>query len=374
MKAEERRPAAAVRRASMWTPSRVTFKEICFEYMTEVWDKASGGGRLPTHWRQMFYVMRPICEREGCDGPLIDTTFKNILEGYLIQHRPGWDVLRGARGVFKEPHAADNDNGLAMSTLGVRDYLSDAGRSFDVKPRLSGRFPTSGARNRIAAVLICEKEGFDELLAAERVTDRYDLALMSTKGISALAARDLANRLGVPCFTLHDLDKNGFVMAAGFPFATDLGLSLADADELQLEPEHQGHKNPERAYDNLIRNGATPEEADFIAYQEQRVELNMMTSDAFVEFVEGKLIEHGVEKVVPDEATLAEAWTRVHVVHAANRLIDGMWQGAWEARSVAEPPVPPADLAKRIRDLIEDSALAWDDALWTLVRDGDDAK
>jgi hypothetical protein len=44
------------------------------------------------------------------------------------------------------------------------------------------RFPTHGATNRIAAVLICEKEGFDELLRAEGIPDRYDVALMSTKG------------------------------------------------------------------------------------------------------------------------------------------------------------------------------------------------
>ena len=41
-------------------------------------------------------------------------------------------------------------------------------------------------------MLICEKEGFDELLEAEQIPDRFDLALMSTKGISANAARDLA--------------------------------------------------------------------------------------------------------------------------------------------------------------------------------------
>ena len=88
---------------------------------------------------------------------------------------------------------------------------------------------------------------------------------MSTKGISALAARDLAESLNVPCFTLHDLDKNGFLMAGGFPFATDIGIRMPDVEAWDLTPEGQYHRNQERAYENLLRNGATPEEAEFIS-------------------------------------------------------------------------------------------------------------
>ena len=61
--------------------------------------------RLPTHWRQVFYVMRQICDADPrSERPLRDTTFKNIFEEYLELYHPGWNVLYGARGVFKEPH------------------------------------------------------------------------------------------------------------------------------------------------------------------------------------------------------------------------------------------------------------------------------
>ena len=100
VKADERHVSARRYRTSMYTVARVSLRDICFAHMEEAWNKASGGGRLPTHWRQVFYVMRPICDQHPeSDRPLTDATFKNILEAYLKERAPGWDVLRGARGV-----------------------------------------------------------------------------------------------------------------------------------------------------------------------------------------------------------------------------------------------------------------------------------
>lgn len=357
IKAEERSPRTRRYRSSMYASRRISFKEICFDNMEAAWMKASGDGRLPTYWRQVFYVMRPLVEEHHeSPGELRDETFKNILDEYIEKRRPGWDILRGARGVFKEPHRALADNGLAMSTMNVRDYLGADSPSARVES-LPIRFPTQGAVNRIAAVLICEKEGFDELLEAAGVPERFDLALMSTKGISAIAARDLASGLGVPCYTLHDLDKNGFVMIGGFPFATDLGIRLEDVEEWGLAPESQTHSNPDKTRENLLRNGATPAEADFISNGE-RVELNMFTGPDFIEFVEGKLCEHGVEKVVPDDETLEAAWKRVHVADRVNKLIEARWE-------TADVPPMPDDLADRIRE--SDSTLSWDEALYYVM-------
>lgn len=271
-----------------------------------------------------------------------------------------------ARGVFKEPHAAENDHGLAMSTANVGNYLG-AGTPSPRLNRMSSRFPTKGATNRIAAVLICEKEGFDDLLMAEQLPEGFDLALMSTKGVSARAARDLAGSIGAPCFTLHDLDKNGFVMAAGFPDAIDLGIRMEDVDEWDLEPEGQYHSSPRKTYRNLVRNGATDEEAEFVS-QGRRVELNMFTGPQFVEFVERKLEEHGVEKVMPDDRTLALAWRRAHQVRKINELIR-------RTDDEGDDDIPPApgDLADRIREEFDDddddAAQPWDVALSTLVYD-----
>jgi hypothetical protein len=103
VKAEERSASARTYRTSMWAgPVRIPLKDICYQNMPEAWAKASDNGRLPTHWRQVFYVMRPLCDAHpDSDRPLRDTRFKDILEDYLRDYGPGWDVLRGARGVFK---------------------------------------------------------------------------------------------------------------------------------------------------------------------------------------------------------------------------------------------------------------------------------
>jgi hypothetical protein len=362
VKAEERHSSARRYRGEMWKSSRRALKDICFEHMTEAWDKASDHGRLPTHWRQVFYVMRPICdEHPDSDRPLIDARFKRILEDYLAEYQPGWDILRGARGIFKEPHSAKADNGLPMSTANVRDYLGAETPSADIE-RITSRYPTAGARNRYAAVLICEKEGFDELLEAEQIPARYDLALMATKGVSAFAARDLAGDVGVQCFTLHDLDKNGFVMAGGFSHATDIGIRMEDVEKWGLDAEEQSHDNPESTRWNLISNGATGEEADFVAGG-QRVELNMFTSEDLVAYVEQKLQEHNVEKVIPGEQTLELAWQRAHRGIRVNAIIDGEDVDLDKAI-----PSAPGDLAEQIKTAFdEDDTQSWDEALWAIA-------
>ena len=372
IKAEERNAQARERRESMYAPQRVSLKSICWENMEEAWNHASDDGRLPTHWRQVFYVMREhVYADADADRALRDTTFKAILEEYLDVEQPDWDILRGARGSFKEPH--QGGGGLAMSTLGVRNYLN-ADPGDGALTEISSRYPTVGAADRFGAVLICEKEGFDELLNAEQIPKRFDLALMSTKGISAFAARDLAEALGVPCFTLHDLDKNGFVMASGFTGAIDLGLRMEDVHALDLSSESQVHDNQERTYANLIDNGASPEEAEFVAFEERRVELNMLTSPEFIEFVTSKLSEHGVEKIVPDADTLERAWTRAHEVRLVNATIAYRRDPQGEAPDLdAEIPAPPDDLAEQIRRAFqEDDSRSWDDVLFHIVTKEDE--
>ncbi len=59
-----------------------------------------------------------------------------------------------------------------MSTANVRNYRQ-AGVPSPRIERVRARFPTHGARNRISAVLICEKEGFDDLLEAEGITSSW---------------------------------------------------------------------------------------------------------------------------------------------------------------------------------------------------------
>lgn len=110
-------------------------------------------------------------------------------------------------------------------------------------------YPTIGPENRYCNILFIEKEGFDPLLTAVRIAERYDLAIMSTKGMSVTAARLLLDRLApriYRVFVLHDFDIAGFSIfgtlgADGRRYTfenkvpmVDLGLRLRDVHAMRL--------------------------------------------------------------------------------------------------------------------------------------------
>jgi hypothetical protein len=80
----------------------------------------------------------------------------------------------------------------------------------------------------------------------------------------------------------------------------------------------------------------------------RRVELNAMTSPQFVNFVEQKLRENNVEKIIPDEDLLAKVYTGMErgrrLEEAAQELVD---------RVDVEDCKPPEDLEKRLREVLE---------------------
>src|ERR1035437_9314195 len=108
-----------------------------------------------------------------------------------------------------EPHTGEQ---IGVGTLEVRKYLRDIDESLDLgieSPHINGTFPTCGPRNRYHAVLYVEKEGFLPLLERARFAERYDLAIMSSKGMGTVAARTLIEGLSkwATIFVLHDFDK-----------------------------------------------------------------------------------------------------------------------------------------------------------------------
>src|SRR5439155_12075014 len=103
-----------------------------------------------------------------------------------------WDVVYDDRGHFTEPHTGET---FGLGTLKVRRYrqtwstpsfTTPDGQLFHLD-----EIETCGPHCRYKYVLFLEKEGFDELLAAGQIAERYDLAIMSTKGQTVTAARRL---------------------------------------------------------------------------------------------------------------------------------------------------------------------------------------
>jgi len=311
------------------------------------------------------------------------------LPTYVAKHpaeTADWDVVCDARGHLWEPHT---DHEVALGTLEVRRYLAGRHTDFDLaglcgnEDELSIRFPTGGPTHRYANVLFIEKEGFMPILRAGRLAKRFDLAIMSPKGLASTATRTLMEALDVRFLVLHDFDKAGFSIIGTLrrntaryhfrrpPEIVDLGLRLADvvAEGLSAEPVSWRDEYPEA---NLRKNGATEAEIAFLVLgrgRGQRVELNALSSDRFLAWVEEKLVAHGVKKMVPPTAVLKMAYRRAIYVHGVNARLASIRA---EELNAAEQATVPRGLMKQVRDILaRDPMLAWDDAVSQIAAAGD---
>jgi hypothetical protein len=342
--------------------------------------KVSDDGTLPAKPRQLMYAARPkILELTGKDY-LRDHYFtQTLLPNYINEnpHCVDWDIVWDARGHVTEPHTGLE---IGLGTLEIREYLGlRAERGDAVTVDRSVLYPTSGPEHRYNTVLFSEKEGFGPLFVAVHLAERYDLSIMSTKGMSVTAARQLLDRLaerGVKLvLVLRDFDISWFSIfgtlgTSGRRYVfnnkvnlIDLGLRFADVTKLESEPVSVDD-DWDKVAATLRRHGATRKEIAFL--RDRRVELNAMTSRQLIDFVEAKLAKHGVKKLVPDENTLQ---------HHARRLIEQQLAAAQVeklkarlSRTAARTPLP-ADLRQGVeRRLAEEPQLPWDAALAELLR------
>ena len=383
-KAEERHASAQRHRMDRLLRVRtVSVKEAAFDVMEKAYTDASDNGVLPANARQIMYAARPDILRITGRDSFDDAYFtQQLLPGFVDLYPEvcaDWDVVYDARGSFIEPHT---DREVAIGTLEVRNYLQHRGVK---KTELGGlreepQFPTYGPENRYRAILFIEKEGFDPLLRAAQIAQRFDIAIMSTKGMSTTAARQLLDQLSPrveQILVLHDFDVSGFTIfgtlasdSRRYQFRNkvrivDIGLRLADVEalDLQSEPVSVSGKWASRA-ETLAQYGATGEEIAFL--RDQRVELNAMTSRQFVDHLEAKFAEHGVTKVLPEEKVLEGHARYLLEVLIANQELAKVMP---EVRKQAAAQQLPADLRKLVAKQFEKTpAWAWDRAVVDLVK------
>jgi hypothetical protein len=378
-KREDRNAAAAMNRRYVMTRRRsVSIRDAAFDTMEAAYLKASANGTLPAHARQVMYAARAYIQRTADKelGQRFDQYFtQQLLPEYIEEYGVNWNVVYDARGNFIEPHTKAK---VPLGTLQVRGYLSQI-RQHKVKdPNFNvweTFYPTLGPKHRFGAILFIEKEGFLPLFEAVQLAERYDLAIMSTKGMSVTASRELVEQLcavhTVPLLILHDFDKAGFSILGTLQRSTrryrfshghavnvtDLGLRLADVEGLESEDVHI--ESEWKARQNLKENGATNEEIDFLL--EQRVELNAFASDEFVEWIESKLQYHGIAKVVPDGDTLANAYRRMRAQALVQERINRTL--AKINGQIGSVPIPDDLIAKIKAQLENDPTLRWDAAV-----------
>jgi hypothetical protein len=372
-KSEEKHPGMIRYRVSRLTKEpRMSQKEAAWEVMETAYMAASGSNTLPALARQIFYQARPKIMELTDDKQLAYGYFSQVLlPDYIEEHRVSWNVVFDARGHFEEPHT---NRRIGVGTIEVGNYLH-AMKEPEIVPAdfADASVDVIGPSGNISAVLFCEKEGFGPLFKAVNLANRYDLMIISTKGVSVTAARQLIDEIcgdnDLPLFVLHDFDVAGFMILGTlhrdtrrYQFSStiepiDLGLRLEDIAGLAREPAAATKTNETNLREQLANNGATGDEIGVLL--SERVELNALSSDRFIEMIERKLKEHGVEKVIPDDSVLGEAYQAFHNNHRLKAIFEKA------KRELVETEVKvPDDLEFRVRKILrEHDDLRWDDAV-----------
>jgi hypothetical protein len=370
-KLEEKHISAGRWRLSRMTEVRGKFLiEAANEVLEECYMKASDNNRLPATARQIFYVARPLIE-EQTDKPLSYAYFsQTLLPNYVNEHGADWDVVYDDRGHFTEPHTK---RVIGLGTLNVRAYLSRIDRlMFEEADFAPASVKTYGPNGRFGAVLYVEKEGFMPLFKRVKLAERYDIAIMSSKGMSVTAARELVNRIcrDVPLLVLHDFDSAGIIIKDTLendtrrysytspPNVIDLGLHYRDITGLPSELNNSSISD-----ERLSRAGLDQDAIDFL--RTQRVELNAMTPRQLVDFVEAKLKQHGVAKVIPDRKTLAITY---QMFADNDRLSEAFEEMKSKLEDESEVKAPPKNLEDRVKNLVKQNPdITWHRAVRLII-------
>jgi hypothetical protein len=382
-KSEERHPGNIRYRTSRMTKeSRTTQKEAAWKVMEEAYLAASGSRNLPAKARQIYYQARPKIMALTEDKELAYGYFsQTLLPDYTEEHglEGEWKVVYDARGHFEEPHT---NRRIGCGTIEVGNYLYGM-KEPDISPAelADANVDVIGPAGSFGAILYIEKEGFGPLFKAVDLANRYDLMIISNKGVSVTAARQLIDNIcgdhDLPLFVLHDFDVAGFLILGTLQRDTrryqfcnsveviDLGLRLADIEGLGRESAAASRTSPTVLRGQLAENGATDVEINILL--NERVELNAMTSDALIEMIERKLKNYGLEKVVPDDDLLAETYRAFHHSQQLREKFEEIEEEFEEGDTEVEVPQNLKEQVRRVLDKHRD--LRWDDAV-QIVLDG----
>jgi len=303
---------------------------------------------------------------------------QTLLPDYIEEHGVDWNVVYDARGHFVEPHT---NRRIGCGTIEVGNYLHALKKPDIVSAEFAdANVDVIGPDGGMSAVLFCEKEGFNPLFRAVNLANRYDLMIVSTKGVSVTAARHLIDSIcgdnKLPLFVLHDFDVAGFMIfgtlqrdTRRYQFANaieviDLGLRLDDIDGLEREPAAATRTTEGILRSQLAENGASEAEIDILL--NDRVELNAMTSDQLIAMIERKLKAYGIQKVIPDNDMLAEAYQTFHRSQQLREKFEEL-EEEFEGTEIEVPE----DLHEKVRAVLEEhNDLRWDEAVQIVLDEG----
>jgi hypothetical protein len=380
---QDRISSSAIRRMQQYRPARITIRDVAFDVMEDAYNKASSNGKYFANARQIMYAARPeILSRTG--EPELNSAYftQTLLKDYLEINNPSWRVVWDSRGHFSEPHT---NMRIGLGGMEVSNYQDKWRSHINITelPGVSRKISTTGPDNRFKNVLFIEKEGFYEILLDAKIPERYSMGLMSTKGIPVGAACELINSFtnkGVKVFVLHDFDLAGFKIFRTLRKGTrlsvgsdviDLGFRMADIADLDSEEVTYKQSADPRYY--LRRCGVTEEEADFLVrgrscghYFGERVELNSMTSEQLINWIDKKFAEHGVRKYIPDNIdTIIRAYQRAKFLQRVEEEIEKIAKEI-ELEDIDDPGHLYQEIVQEIKKN-EGDVRSWDQVVWDLA-------
>ena len=379
-KAEER---GSRRPRTYYYSDRVNFSDIAAKILPEAYAHASGGGKFPVSQRQLYYASREKFKELTDREIKADYFTHTLLRKYLNTHRPNWRITADPRGTFAVPNT-QHELRVPVGTLQIDAHLRKRLLPRDLEHfTIPTGWPSITEKERYAAVLYIEKEGFEPLLQEARIAERFDLAILSCKGHSVAAARKLVDNVcasgdGVPLFVVHDFDESGFQIAScltseseyaldndrvAYHFeneinVTDFGLRLADVEQYDLPSETV-------KYRNIYLSNITSEERAYLK-SGQRVELNAFTAPQFIQWLEDKLRAHLPERLVPADDVLASAFRRSIAVTRINQQLKNVLDDAIAESNTAELP---EDLRGLVSKAMATRDQPWDAAIDRIVED-----
>jgi hypothetical protein len=343
----------AVRKARGASASGRSQKDVVLDHLVEVINEVSGGeSRYRFGERQLFYRLRPIVMAETRRELKIGN-FKAIITDYEAEHGDIPLMYHEPRGSITHPHSGET---ITLGTLMVEEYERPAWN--------------------FNKLLYIEKEGAQEALKQDRWLERHDCAVMSSKGFSTRAARDLIDKLAehdepVEVFCAHDADASGTMIYQTLPEATrargarkikiiNIGLEPWEAVEMGLEVEtvEAGERHKPVA-DYIARDGGV-DDVDWDEWlQTHRVELNAMTTPELIDWLDQKMETYGDGKLVPPDHVLvselaAESEKRLRAQIAA-RILSEAGLEAQVAAALAALSLPDGESLRRgVKEMFED--------------------
>ena len=344
----------AVRKAHYPESKGGTQKDVVLDNLEAVIAEVSGDGEYRFNARQIFYGLRPIVMQE-LHQELQIGNFTGIIDGYEEEHGEIPLMYREPRGSITHPH---RDETFTLGTLMVEEY-----------ERPVWTF------NKLVYI---EKEGANEALKDDGWLERHDCAVMSSKGFSTRAARDLIDKLAehdepITVFAVTDADAYGSMIYQTLQETTiarggrkieikHLGLHPWEAIAMGLEVEtlkESERRKPVADYVKKKRDEEHPNEAPSgVSWEEwlqtHRVELNAMTTPAFIAWLDAKMAALKTVKLVPPAKVLTteldasiEKEVRARITERILREAGLDRQVAEAIRKVKKPSA--ATLAKGIR-------------------------